>query len=92
MARALDDESSSSYGEAMSPEQLEKEVMALPAADRARLADQMLASLEPSNQGEIDLLWAKEAEERLDAFESGIIEAVSEVEAHDALEKRFQIS
>ena len=66
--------------------------MALPVTDRARLADRMLASLEPSNQDEIDSLLAKEAEERLDAFESGKIEAVAEVDAHDAIEERFRIS
>ena len=76
----------------MSPEQLELEVMALPATDRARLADRMLASLEPSNQYEIDSHWAKEAERRLDAFESGKIAAVAEVDAHDSIEKRFRNS
>ncbi len=76
----------------MSPEQLEREVMALPVTDRVRLADRMLARLEPSSQDEIDTLWAKEAEERLDAFESGKIEAVAEVDTHDSVEKRFRIS
>lgn len=50
----------------------------------------MLASLEPANQSEMDGLWAKADEERIDAFEAGELKAIEDAEAHDIIEKRFR--
>ena len=57
---------------------LGKEIMAvalkLPASERAVLADELLHSLDKTDP-EIDALWAKEAEDRLAAYDRGEIEA-----------------
>ena len=58
-----------------------EEALSLPPVERAELADRLLSSLDsPSGRG-IDELWAQEAEDRIDAFERGEIEAVSSSEA-----------
>lgn len=54
-------------------EQLEAEVLNLPAADRSRLAERLLKSLEEDD--EIMAAWVEEAERRADAFARGEIEA-----------------
>jgi putative addiction module component (TIGR02574 family) len=58
---------------------LGKELMAvalkLPASERAVLADELLHSLDKTDP-EIDALWAKEAEDRLAAYDRGEIEAI----------------
>lgn len=54
-------------------EQLEAEVLNLPAADRSRLAERLLMSLEEDD--EIMAAWTDEAERRADAFARGEIEA-----------------
>jgi len=58
---------------------LGKELMAvalkLPASERAVLADELLHSLDKTDPA-IDALWAKEAEDRLAAYDRGEVEAV----------------
>jgi len=54
--------------------ELLENALALPAAERARLAEELLASLGRSD-ARIDTLWAKEAEDRLAAFEAGEMKA-----------------
>ena len=52
-----------------------KELLALPPYEKARLIDKLISSLDqPDN--DIDKLWASEAEDRLDAFESGKIKTI----------------
>ena len=53
-----------------------REILTLPAAERAELAENILESLEPDDP-EIERLWAIEAEDRVAAFERNEIEAVS---------------
>lgn len=53
-----------------------KEVLSMPSAERAELADSILASLEPQDPAILEL-WAAEAEDRVAAFERNEIEAVS---------------
>jgi hypothetical protein len=43
----------------------------LPAKFRAKLPDELLASLLPRGSKAINAAWAKEIEARIDAFESG---------------------
>lgn len=50
--------------------ELLKQAMALPAIERASLAEELLASLDRAD-ARIDELWAKEAAHRLEAFEAG---------------------
>lgn len=49
------------------------EALKLPPAERAELADHILASFEPADGKTIDALWAEEAESRIDAYEKGKI-------------------
>lgn len=57
-------------------EEILKEILTLPAAERAELAENILTSLEPDDP-EIERLWAIEAEDRVAAFERNEIEAFS---------------
>ena len=53
-----------------------KEALALKPAEKAELIDKLLSSLDKPD-AEIDDLWAKEAESRIDAYERGAIKAVT---------------
>jgi putative addiction module component (TIGR02574 family) len=63
----------------------------LPAKERAALVDELLRSPDKPD-AEVDALWAKEAEERLAAYDRGDIEAIdAEVvfaELRDRLQKK----
>ena len=52
--------------------QLEEQARTLSPEDRARLAETMLESLQPSIP-EIDSAWAEEIEQRIDAVDRGLI-------------------
>ncbi|MFC1693256.1 addiction module protein [Candidatus Latescibacterota bacterium] len=64
------------------PDEILKEVLTLKPAQKAELIDKLLSSLDKPDR-EIDELWAKEVESRIDAYERGKIKAVS-------LEKVFE--
>lgn len=53
----------------MIAEELETVVMLLPLAERARLAERLIASLDEDE--EVDRAWATEIERRLEAFRAG---------------------
>ncbi len=48
-----------------------KQAMSLEAKERAELAEELLSSLDCPAQSEIDALWAREAEDRVSAFDRG---------------------
>ena len=48
----------------------------LPPESKARLADELLASLDGPEQTEIDNAWAIEAERRIDEYETGGIKTI----------------
>lgn len=52
-----------------------REILTLPPAERAELAENILTSLE-SLDPEIEKLWAAESEARVEAFERNEIEAI----------------
>ncbi|MDH5642131.1 MAG: addiction module protein [Nitrospira sp.] len=56
----------------MSIEELEAEIKKLPLGDRAALAKRLVESLDELSESEIETLWAKEAEHRLDELEQGL--------------------
>lgn len=60
----------------MSTEQIINAAMALPAESQAELVERLLASLETDQQNDVDPAWAKEAEDRIAAYEAGDIEAI----------------
>ena len=69
-------------------EQILQEALELPPVERAELAENLLTSfLLPLNK-KIDALWAEEAEDRIDAFESGHIDSISAQKVFDKLISR----
>lgn len=69
-------------------EDLIKEAVSLPVELRARLVDELLKSLNPS-QAEIDELWAAEAERRVDEIESGKVQPIPGEQVFRELRKRL---
>jgi putative addiction module component (TIGR02574 family) len=59
-----------------SPNEILKEALALEPAQKAELIDKLLSSLDKPDR-EIDELWAKEAESRIDAYERGQLKTVT---------------
>ena len=57
-------------------ENIFKEALILKPSEKAQLVDKLLHSLDRPDK-EIDKLWAKEAEDRIDAYDQGKIKAVS---------------
>ena len=53
-----------------------KEASTLTISEKAQLIDRLISSLDQSDK-KIDVLWAKEAENRIDAYEQGKIPAIS---------------
>jgi putative addiction module component (TIGR02574 family) len=58
-----------------STQELLRSVLALPAIDRAALAEELLSSLDRPDST-IDERWAIEAEDRLAAFQAGTMKAI----------------
>lgn len=61
----------------MDVEALEREVLKLPAEDRARLAQELLDSLDEFPPQEIDRLWLEEASRRAAQIDADEVELVS---------------
>jgi putative addiction module component (TIGR02574 family) len=57
-------------------ELLEKRALRLPPADRIGLVNRLLDSLDRTDP-RVDALWAKEVEDRLDAYRRGEIKALA---------------
>lgn len=55
---------------------LAREALKLPPGQRAELAEELLKSLDQPDR-EIDLLWKKESESRIEAYEKGKVDAAS---------------
>ena len=68
-------------------EKLIEQALGLRANERAAFAERLLSSLDP-DLSEIDQLWAKEAEDRLDAYERGEIEAIPAEEVFNEIKNR----
>ena len=68
-----------------------KEVLAgalnLPPVERAELVEEILSSFDFPARREIDALWAREAEDRLDAYERGELKARPADEVFDKIGK-----
>jgi putative addiction module component (TIGR02574 family) len=69
-------------------EEILKEALALPVPERAELVEQLLASLQTPLDPRIDELWAREAEDRLDAYDRGELKAVSAEEVFNRIKER----
>jgi putative addiction module component (TIGR02574 family) len=69
-------------------DELINEAKSLPVELRAKLVDELLKSLNPS-QAEIDELWAIEAEKRVAEIEEGKVKVIPGEEVFDKLRKRL---
>lgn len=58
-------------------EQILQEALSLSSEERAELVDKLASSLDSAAREKIDALWAREAEDRLNAYDEGKIKAVS---------------
>ena len=66
-----------------------KEAEKLPPMERIELIEQLFFSLDSKKEREsIDTLWAKEAEERISAYESGKMRSVPAAEVFKKLESK----
>ena len=54
-----------------------KEVVALPAEDRAALAEALLAGLDPQVEQDAEAAWATEIERRLAELDAGMVSTIS---------------
>ncbi|MGF1513985.1 MAG: addiction module protein [Elainellaceae cyanobacterium] len=68
--------------EQLTIEQLTEEILSLPSASRAILADKLIESLEFDTNSEIQDVWIIEAKRRKDEVQKGSVQPIS---AEDAL-------
>jgi putative addiction module component (TIGR02574 family) len=57
-------------------ENILKDALTLSPSEKAQLIDKLISSLDRADK-EIDELWAREAEERIDAYDKGKLKVVS---------------
>ena len=58
----------------VSTEQIERELLRLPASERARLAERLIASLDEDS--EVDRAWAEEVRRRDEELDSGAVQSL----------------
>lgn len=73
---------------AVSVEQIEAEALSLPSADRARLAEHLIASLDAD--AETERAWAMEIERRVQALDSGVVEGIPAPEVFAEIRNRLK--
>jgi putative addiction module component (TIGR02574 family) len=69
-------------------EQLLKDALKLDPVERAEFVEKLLSSFLLSPDPAIDNLWSKEAEERIDAYESGHIHTRSAQRVFDKIDNK----
>jgi putative addiction module component (TIGR02574 family) len=69
-------------------EDLFDEAISLPVEVRTQLVDKLLQSLNPT-QTEIDQLWAKEAEKRVDEIRTGRVKPIPGEQVFKKIDGRF---
>jgi putative addiction module component (TIGR02574 family) len=71
----------------MTTDQIEQELMKLPAADRARLAERLIASLD--EDAEIEAAWRAEVRRRDAELQSGAVQGIPVEDALTTIRTRF---
>ena len=71
-------------------EQVFTQALNLPPVKRAELVEQLLSSFEFHSRNTIDSLWAKEAEDRIDAYDRGEIKAIPAKEVFAKIDRQQQ--
>jgi putative addiction module component (TIGR02574 family) len=67
--------------------QILAEALKLPPVERAELVENLLTSFEFRSRKRIDALWAKEAENRIDAYERGEMATIPAKDVFAEIEK-----
>jgi putative addiction module component (TIGR02574 family) len=65
--------------------QILRDALALPPEELAELVEQLLATLQSPPDPKLDELWAREAEDRLNAYDRGELKALSAEEVFEGL-------
>jgi putative addiction module component (TIGR02574 family) len=73
----------------MTIEHLTDEVMSLPSEARALLADRLVESLDPAEDGVIHRLWVTEVRRRQSELESGAVSGISAEDVMARLRKKY---
>jgi putative addiction module component (TIGR02574 family) len=73
----------------MRVEDIAEEALALPSEARALLADRLVESLDPAEDGYIHNLWTAEADRRLQELRSGQTTGISGEDAFARLRQKF---
>lgn len=71
----------------MTTDQLEQELLRLPAAERARLAERLIASLD--EDAEVEGAWRTEVQRRDEELRSGSVESIPLRDALTTIRTRF---
>jgi len=69
-------------------EQVLKEALALGTQERAELVERLLATFQSPPDPHIDELWAREAEDRLEAYDRGELKSVPAEEIFERIRQR----
>jgi putative addiction module component (TIGR02574 family) len=64
------------------------EALELPPVERAELVESILSSFEFQSRKAIDMLWALEAEDRIDAYDRGEMAAIPAKDVFAEIEKK----
>jgi putative addiction module component (TIGR02574 family) len=71
----------------MTTEQIEQELMKLPVADRARLAERLISSLD--EDAEVETAWIAEVRRRDEELQSGVVASIPLEDALTTVRARF---
>jgi putative addiction module component (TIGR02574 family) len=71
----------------MTTDQIEQELLKLPAADRARLAERLIASLD--EDAEVEAAWRAEVRRRDAELQSGAVQGIPVEDALTTIQTRF---
>ncbi|HPC94686.1 MAG TPA: addiction module protein [Sedimentisphaerales bacterium] len=71
-------------------EQVLRDALALTPTDRAELVEQILASFEFPARKDIDAVWAREVEARIDACERGQIRTTPAEDVFEEIDRQVQ--
>jgi putative addiction module component (TIGR02574 family) len=74
---------------ALTVEQIVEEALALPSEARALLADRLVESLDPTEDGDIQQLWIAEARRRRDDVRAGRVQTIPGDEALERVRWAF---
>ena len=72
----------------MSTAEIRDAAMKLSREEKARLADELIASLDPPDQADIDAAWGEEAERRIDALDAGTTKPIPADDVFREIEAR----